>query len=287
MQPGIYTNMSREEYFAIDSVSQSGLKDYARSPAHWLAAQRRPRKETDDMRLGNVIDCAILEPHLLESRYTVLPDFATGLVDDKGFPYKSPRATSKYKQLVSEFGRLNQGKEFVEPEWLESARGVAEGIAANEDASELLSGEGHNQVALVWIDPETGLLCKGLLDRLCTFQGKRVVVDVKSTGDVRFFEKACGDFGYAFQSAYYLRGLSILGEPAERFLHVVCERDDPYACEVRELDDESLDQGLREVTEFLALHAECKRTGHWPTKRSGVIPCRLPRYKFDSTGLES
>ncbi len=286
-EPGIYPDVKKEEYFAIEAMSQSCLWDYTRSPAHWKAEQLKPREPTADMNLGNVIDCAILEPHFFDSRYVVMPDLTAGCKNADGSPSKSPKSTGDYKKKVAAFQLANIGKETVEQAWIESARGISEAIAANETAAEILGGDGQNQVAIVWRDPETGILCKGLLDRVCQFQGQTAIVDLKTTADVRFFEKTCGDFGYAFQAAYYLHGLSVLGQPASRFLHVVCERDAPYAVEVRELDDESLDQGIRDFTECLAMHKKCLASGHWPTKRSGIIPCRLPKYKFNQIGLES
>ncbi len=283
MTPGIYPDMSREEYFAIEAANFSTLKNYAEPTAlhaQWQIAH--PKEQTDEMKLGTLCEMAIQCPEMLESSYVVMPDYTVGLVDPKGEPYANPRGTKKYKQLVSDFGRENAGKEFVKTEELQTAKRVAEAIASSKTASELLCGEGQNQVAIVWIDPLTGLLCKGLLDRLTTFNGSKCVVDLKCMSDASpgGFARQSANFCYHVQAWMYLAGLRELGEHVPNFYHVVPETIEPHGVAVYEMDRDSLAQGLVDFEKYITLHAECKRTSRYPGYVDGIEPLSLPRWRI-------
>lgn len=275
MTPGMYPGLSRAEYEAIPAANYSTLKHYAAAtPAHARERIVHPKEVSDAMKLGNLCDCAILEPSLLEARYCVLPDFTVGLVDDSGKAYANPRGTKKYKQLVSDFGREHVGKDFVSADELTTAKLVAEAIATSRTATELLTAPGDNQVAIVWIDPDTGLLCKALLDRLCTWNGERCVVDLKTTEDgcPPAFRKSCELLGYDVQAASYLKGLACLDMPARHFIHVVAETVPPYGVAVHEMTDAFLSIGIQRYERFLGTHAECTAAGRWPCYPDSIQP---------------
>lgn len=285
MQPGIYPDWPRTLYDSIEAVNQSSLRHYRKTPAHWLAWKRSPRVATDSMRLGNLIEDAVQNPALFASRYVVMPDLTIGCKTKSGKISDSPKSTEDYKERVAQFGRENAGKEFIEQAELDTCKAVCESISGQETASELLGCEGQNQVAIVWNDPETGLLCKALIDR--RILGGRTILDLKTTQDAHWFPKHCHDYGYHVQAAFYLWGLSVLGETADEFLHVVCETSDPFGVKVMRMGDTSIDQGYREFRKYLDLHAECVRNNRWPNYPSGIEDFELPRYAFTKDGIEA
>ena len=68
-------------------LSFSAIKQFAQSPAHFMAYKLGQRVETPAMKKGTMIHCAILEPEELENRYTILkkedlpnPEFSSALM---------------------------------------------------------------------------------------------------------------------------------------------------------------------------------------------------------------
>ena len=58
----------------LDAVNSSKLKLVGRSPAHCKAGEVADPKETEALRLGRLIHCAVLEPERLAEAYCVKPD---------------------------------------------------------------------------------------------------------------------------------------------------------------------------------------------------------------------
>lgn len=281
MTPGLYPGIPRTEYEALDAVNYSVLRHFRRSPAHAREYQLNGMKTTGPMELGTLVHFALLEPERFRDTCLAMPDFAAGLTDDAGQPYASPRATKKYKQRMADFQHANIDKTIVRAEDHAVCRAIGEAVAGHETAAELLGGGPvENEVGIVWEDPVTGLLCKGLVDRLTTLGGRRVLVELKTTTDAgpRAFAQSCAAFGYAIQANLYMRGLMLLGRPVFRFLHVVCETAPPFAVAVYELDLDSLDQGWRECQDYLRQYAACLRSGRWPGYSQRIEPLSLPRY---------
>lgn len=289
MKPGIYADLTRAEYDAIQAANYSTIKHYAApTPAHARERMLHPREASPEMRLGTLCEAAIEDPARLERDYIAMPDFTIGLLDDKGQPYSNPRATKKYKQLVSDFGRENQGREFVDVADLDVARIVAESVAQNAVASELLS-TGECQVAVVWIDQMTGFLCKGLLDRITTWNGKRCVVDLKTAADASpaGFLRSCETLLYHVQAAMYMSGMAANGQHAGHFLHVVCETVPPYGVAVYEMTDAFLSIGLQRLEQFMRLHADCTAANRWPGYPDGIQTLDPSPWLARKNGLES
>lgn len=275
-EPGIWPGTSRAEYDRIDAVNFSFLKGYRRTPAHAMFSRRQ---ETDSMLFGTAVHTALLEPDRFATDFVIMPDLASGLCDDKGSPYERPRSTKKYANLVEQFETQHAGKVVVEAADHERCKGICARIEENSTARELLAATGDNEVAVVWVDPVTGLACKGLLDRLVyRWRGLRVVLDLKTTDDVRRFPAKCVDYSYHVQAAFYLWGLSVLNEPANEFLHVVIETDQPYGVAVRKMRDRSLIQGVREFRKYLDAHAKCKAERSWPCYPDGIEEFDIPNY---------
>jgi hypothetical protein len=71
---GIVENMPFEEYLAVDAVSSTGLKLFARSAWHYK--NRVDIDPTPSMLRGTLAHCAVLEPDALSQRYAVTPEDA-------------------------------------------------------------------------------------------------------------------------------------------------------------------------------------------------------------------
>jgi len=266
IEPGIRQGMSRAEYEAIPAVNQSLLKHYRRSAAHARVQMLSPHEPSESQELGTAIHCAILEPSRFAEEYVVSPKF--------------DRRTTKGKQDAADFENANIGKCRIDADDYATCQGIAEAIAASDTASWMLTTPGRQELGAVWIDPDTGLSCKALIDRITSHAGSTVVIDLKSTKDAspNAFARDVLNYGYHVQAAFYLDGLNVLGPASRRFVVIAVEKEPPYGVAVYELDDEWIDLGRDAYRDYLRKHAACLASGHWPGYSDAIIPISPPRW---------
>ncbi len=101
MQPGIYRNISNEQYHGGPGVSKSGLDLIARSPAHFHAAMTaaNDNESTPAQQLGTAFHCLVLEPAVFAREYTL----ALRQTD-------VPEAVADRDALVAMVAKLNEGR---------------------------------------------------------------------------------------------------------------------------------------------------------------------------------
>jgi hypothetical protein len=66
---GLVRDLPAEQYHAIEAMSSTGLRLFARSPWHWK--NRVPVTPTKAMLNGTLAHCAQLEPDAMAARYVV------------------------------------------------------------------------------------------------------------------------------------------------------------------------------------------------------------------------
>ncbi|MCP4571459.1 MAG: hypothetical protein GY838_03835 [bacterium] len=269
IEPGQYLDVEFEDYCNWDAMNQSTLKDAAESMAHLRAAlDAPPRAETPaHLTFGSLVHAGILEPLTLLERYVVMPDFADGLCRDDGTPFKSPRASNAYKDLVADFCEQHPDQTVVSAEAYENMRSALQSLATNDLAKRYLSGC-LSEVSICWIDADSGVKCKARLDGLN--QHDRRITDVKTAADVsdRGFSMSIVKWGYDVQSAFYLDGLATLLPdkhlPPYKFCIVALESVSPFCTRASKMNAASIAAGRAKYKAWLAAYAEAMRTGTWP-----------------------
>jgi exodeoxyribonuclease VIII len=290
LAPGLYGGLSRRAYDAIPALNFSVLKHCRQSPAHARHRQLHPEPQTPAQALGSLVHCYLLEPARFATDYVPLPDLTQNLKTKGGETPKNPTATAEYKARLAEFGQAHMGRTFVSPDDMAVCRGIGDGVAAHRMAAGVLSGHGRTdpEAAVVWTDPETGLACKALIDLLDRDpEDGNYAVDLKSVDDASPgpFARLVASNQWHTQAAFYCWGLSMVGWPVRRFLHVAVECKPPFGVAVYELDDAALDQGIREFRAHLDRWHRCVQDGHWPAYADRVEPLSLPKYAFTGEGL--
>jgi exodeoxyribonuclease VIII len=160
---------------------------------------------------------------------------------------------------------------------------MRDAIRANAAARELLECPGKGEMSFFWRDAETGIWCKGRVDRFCEWMGFSVILDLKTTTDA-----SPGDFKwqvarqhYHVKAAWYLDGLNAVQKAQRRFIWLAVEKDPPYLCALYEPPDEpgafsrpdiSLQRGRSLYRSLLERYASCEKSGVWPGYSEGVEP---------------
>lgn len=250
-------NMPNKDYHSAAGISNSGLTDVARSPAHYFFKVKKGA--TPAMRMGTAIHTALLEPDKFKEDYLHLKE-----VKD--------RRSSGYKEAAK-----NHDPEFIltAPEG-DKVAGMQEQIKNQPYASKLLTAEGYREVSIFTEDPETGVLVRIRADIL-TLKGQ--IIDVKKTQDSRMeaFGKSIFNYRYHVQAAFYSDVYEwASGKKSAAFGFLAVEEEIPHGCQLYALDDQSMSLGRDLYRQALNRYADCLEKAVWPCYDSKPQIISLP-----------
>lgn len=270
MKPGLFPGISRADYEKIDAINISTLINGVKSMAHLKHAMEQPRESTDALRIGIAVHIAVFEPNRMES-FFIAP--------------KRARRSNEDKLWWAEFeakAQAENGIVLTEDETI-IVYAIRDALRANKTTRAMLDAKGVGEMAVVWQDEETGLLCKGMVDRFCDFMGWPLMPDLKTCqgADKESFARDIAKYHYGTKAAWYLDGFSAIHKCERRFVWIAAEKSAPYAVAIYEPDADTLVEGRKTYRRILTQYAECKKSGVWPGFPEGIEPIRLPPWAFN------
>lgn len=149
-------------------------------------------------------------------------------------------------------------------------------VMAHPVAGAIFASAGEAERSLYWIDPETGVTCRGRID----WMHPRALVDLKTTINASpgKFSRALVDYGYALQAEWYSQGYEAVTGERLPFVHVVVEKEPPHLVAVYQVDQEALAYGAERATEARRLFADCESSGQWPGYSPEIELVSLPAW---------
>lgn len=259
---------AHDAYRALAGVNWSTLKEMGRSPLHYQHALQHPREATDAMTFGSAVHVAILEPREFGDRYAI---------------WEGGRRAGKVWDEFRAAAERN-GLDVLRAEDQQKVHDLASAVRANPTVMPYLDGPGSFEATVRWEDHETGVDCKGRVDRLaesipCT---GRVLVDLKTARDAnpRIFGVQAARLGYHAQLAFYTDGLAANGCPVDKVVVVLVESSPPYDSGVVVLDDDALWAGRCVYRGHLRRLVECAADGRWPGRYQDETALTLPAWAF-------
>ena len=281
--PGIYEAVPFDTYLTWDAQSNSGLGGIERSLLHYRF--HPPIEETDPMRFGTFCHLGRLEPSALFRNYVVMPDLTQGICTKDGKAAKSPKATAEYAERVERWEAANApGKIIVTQDEFNAMVGVVAALDANELAHKWFTSPGQNEVCIVWDDPDTGIRCKGRLDKLA--RGIGIIADLKTTRDCLWFAKQIAERRYYRQGAMYIDGVMVLTGEVCQFGIVAVENTQPFGVMAAPLKESAVDLGREEYKAALRQIADARRTNVWPGYENPA-EWSLPAWRTNGEASES
>lgn len=254
MNPGIYYDISNEDYHAGDGVSKSQLDLVALSPAllQWQKMAPVDEEKTKALDMGTALHCLLLEPDEFDKRFIVAPSFN--------------RRTNQGKADEDAFLRdvEGMGMTVMEAEQGRKLKLMRDSVMAHSSARWMLEQEGFCEASHYWIDPETGELCRIRPDK--RLKNHPYILDVKKVADMDRFSRHIEEFRYHVQNAMYQEGaLHTTGEPHGFVFIAVSETIDcgRYPVRVFELDPEDVETGGRLFHRDLNTYHKCRNSGEW------------------------
>ena len=269
MKPGLYYNMSFEDYVKIDAVNNSTLKILSsQSPAHCKQYMTEGRPETKALSFGKAADCYILEPTLFAKQYVVGPDLN-----------HNSKAWKEYKASVAE------GVEILKQAEMDDIISIYNKIS-NSHGMRLLMG-GKSQVVCIWEDKKTGLTCKSRWDYYN--EDIPMITDLKTTisAEPEHFAKDIFKYGYYQQAAFYTDGYkAVMGDKYDCcFAFFTVEKVAPFVNSAFELGDKSLAAGRLAYRKALDLYKKCLDADCWPMYREQITLIEMPNWALSMAGV--
>lgn len=216
-------------------LSYSSLKEFAKSPAHYLAYLNREKKSTPAMELGSAIHMSVLEPDKFKERY---------------YFTEHRKNTKAYKELVA----TNEKMTFLTQSDWSTVNKVSSAVLNHDLARDLIKGADRLEH---WVESEIdGVPFKGILD----VHGVNYIADLKTTrdGSPNEFTRSAYNLQYHLQAAVYceLTGL-------KDYWIISAETSSPHNVTPYLVDANYIDMG-REL-----LHKLIQEYKDWDGKWSG------------------
>jgi hypothetical protein len=268
MKTSVITGLKRGElmdtYRQWPYASQSLLKIFRdKSPAHAHEYILHPPEQTPAMVLGTAVHMAVLQPDLFPTHYAVAPD-----VD---------RRTKAGKEEWAAFQVEHPGVAILKADEYQQCMAMATSVRNHSIAKKLLVGE--TELSATWIDPNTGVTCKGRFDVLSRIGA---ITDLKTTTDAsrEEFMNSIWRYFYHGQGAHYLNGAHEIGVPADFFCVIAVEKEPPYAVAVYNLKGDTIAAGKDELKPLLETYARCVETDVWPGYEEKAVDIDLPKWAY-------
>ena len=164
-------------YLGVNALSSSASKKLLDSPYAYYRSLTEKQTNVQALRDGQLIHLMVLEPEKVE-----------GLTFTEG-----TKASKQYKLAVQELGSHNV---FTNSEYYK-AKKISERVRSVTDVKKLLDG---SRFEIPAIDTYNDLAFRGKADIL----KDGVVIDLKTTSDIKSFQRSAHHFSYDLQAALYL-----------------------------------------------------------------------------------
>ncbi len=271
--PGIYDNISNEDYHASEGISRSMLGALKNSPAHFYGnyiSLDIVKEKTDDMIFGDLVHALILEPDRATTDFIIKEK-----VDGR---------TTKGKEYNEWFALASAGKCGITPENFAKAREMVCSFFEHKHANIFLRNAKIEQT-MYWIDEETGLLCKARPDIFNEEIG--IICDIKTTADAlpSNFPYSVKKYNYHIQAAMQLEAARANGKEIRTFTVIALSKTPPYMPYVYTLEDSVVGYGHMEYMNGLRLYKACLEQG-WHKDRERVMKIEFSPHQTRESEFE-
>jgi len=244
--------MSAKDYFKHEALSNSGIKEILRSPAHYHHWFHNPKDDTPALRMGRALHQKILEPHRNDD---VIVFSQTKTFNSKaGEAFLAQYGDSHICLTVDENIMVcnmvaSLHREVGIMRLIESCRREVEIYSLMETS--------HGPIA-------TKVMADALSERL--------ILDLKTTDkSADEFEWEARRWKYDIQAAWYTdRAEAWDGRPRE-FHFIVIEKNPPYGILMYEAKDTMIERGREKCREAAETYGRCKALNLWPAYDTRVI----------------
>ena len=272
---GVWHGLDAKIYHAAPGLSNSMLKSFARSPAHFKAEQTAPREQTPAMELGTLCHSLLFTP---TDPFVILPDKKRPTSAQLNAAKPAPETTDLIN-FWKAWDAANAGKVCYSQSMVDQAKAIVAAVRSHPRAQEALKS-GQAEVSLFQHFSYGGtVLRKARLDWVTPGS---TIVDLKTVEDAREhpFGKACFDMGYYRQAAYYLDIWNDAhpNDRKENFVFIAVEKNPPFGINVFNLELAAIEKGRGENLKLIGRYIDCLADNRWPAYEDRIKQLALPAW---------
>lgn len=249
--------MTNKEYRKAEGISRSELFTIInKTPMHFLYEQNHPKEDTPSLAFGRAVHKAILEPETFSDEFAVAPKCDRRTKEGK-------ETYQKFIESLTNVYSEDLTKEVITQDDLEVIQDMKAVIDHDINASTFLNG--IHETSYFWTDSATGEKCKVRPDCVAEVDGKKYIVDYKTTDSCAdgAFERSVRKYGYKFQAGMYREGYFQNTFEDVGFVFVAQEKTAPYAVRVYICSEEFINEGYHLFREAIGTYHECKTKNHY------------------------
>lgn len=244
--------LTNRDYREHEGVSRSDLNVLlTQTPLHFkYKIENRGEEDSKALHEGRIFHKEVLEPETFLEEFAIIPD-----VD---------RRTRAGKELYASFLLETETKEPCTLADYEKAVAMKKAIDSNPLAKKFLTGV--HEVSYFWTDSFTGEKCKVRPDCIAEVDGKKYIVDYKTTDSCAdgHFERSVRQYGYKFQAGMYREGVFQNTFEEYGFAFVAQEKKAPYATRVYVCSEDFIQEGYDLFRKAIGIYHFCKTNDVWP-----------------------
>ncbi len=245
-------------YFEIDALNHSLLKQFKHTPKHYLAAKSIKSVPTPAMEFGTLVHGILLEDFQIEKDIIIMPD-----LDKKTKVYKEWLKTVDNTKLVVSLANYNIAKRMVS------------NLLAKKSFQKLWNGIYIEEREVEFYYNKDDVECKAKIDIIREFIG-----DVKTMADIspKSVFNSIEKFDYHSQAAWYIEAARIEGWTVNDYYLIAMEKSEPYDSIVYLMPPELIEIGHRLNQERFELYKYCTETGDWFGQEDKVHELAIPSW---------
>lgn len=254
----IITDITESDYRNATGLSQSSLKDFMVSPAHYLASIESIKEPTKAMQFGTAFHA-----HMLRD------DPTSFYAVKKKIDGRSREGKAYNDNFVLE----NAGKVIIDESEEKTIESMSYSVIAHTTAGKLIKSLTHKEFAV--FGTFNGVRLKGLIDGYNEQEG--VIIDLKTAEDAspKGFKKAIYDRRYNIQVAHYTWLMLNAGKPVNCFYFIAVEKEAPYAVGVYKMCPMSVMQSMSIWEDTIDRFKICQQTGNYPAYSENPVEITL------------
>jgi hypothetical protein len=259
------------QYHADHRISTTGLKGFIESPSLWWSSRGRSSADTESMAKGRLAHLVLeLGPEAFGERASVYP---SEHLTAAGFP--STKADTK--KWVAD-----QGPDAIllGPSDDHFIEGFLAQFFLNKATADLYADIQHRETSIRWDRQDgTGLRCR---PDAITHSG--ICIDYKTTkytNPLKDFHRACVDFDYGMQAAFYGEGLEVSGLSIQPLVFILISTVGDYQVQAVTLPERFVEIGKRRMDRALSDLYARKAFQNWqPEGYHAVHELFMPEWCF-------
>jgi hypothetical protein len=220
-------------------LSYSSLKEFAKSPRHYLDYLNRKRETTPAMLFGSMVHCLLLEPSKFNKQFAVM-----GTIDKR---------TTAGKEAYAKFVEESVGKDVVMENDYNEAMALADNVLSNTKLAPWI--QNCHQYEQEFRHEVRGLPIRGFFDGVA----EDYILEVKTTMDASP-ENLMRDFynrQYHMQAGIY----NIVSDKPIKYL--IIETRSPYDAYIADATDNYLKKGHELFSDTITRFNKCMEDNEW------------------------